>query len=242
MTLFMSREQEIRDAIERFLSRARQTIDKELEALATDLIQIVRGDMRTSRTDVERAAIEVARAVAKGGTHARHDLMTGVALTVRRLDDATSIRGILDVLGDGAAVGAARLAVLLVEADTVKSYRHHGFPAGETPADLPLEASPLLAGAVKLRQLTKVHPAGDRPDPRRPAFLRVEAGNLGLILPVVVGQQVVALVFGEGPDRQQDEPGAPVWTEQLEVLVRHASSRLESITSLRTVEVLSGPS
>jgi hypothetical protein len=33
-----------------------------------------------------------------------------------------------------------------------------------------------------------------------------------------------------------------VWAQHVEVLVRHASARLETVTSLRTVEVLAGPS
>jgi hypothetical protein len=68
--------------------------------------------------------------------------------------------------------------------------------------------------------------------------MRVGPADLGLVTPVVVGQAVVALVYAEGPANAGHEPGAPVWREQVEVLVRHASSRLESLTSQRTVEVL----
>jgi hypothetical protein len=78
----------------------------------------------------------------------------------------------------------------------------------------------------------------DREAAAVPAFMRVAAADLGLVTPVVVGQAVVALVYAEGPASAAHEPGAPVWSEQVEVLVRHASSRLESLTSQRTVEVL----
>jgi hypothetical protein len=43
-------------------------------------------------------------------------------------------------------------------------------------------------------------------------------------------------------ERTGAQPGEPVWAQHVEVLVRHASARLETVTSLRTVEVLAGPS
>jgi hypothetical protein len=238
----MSREQQVRDAVERFLVRVRQDMDAHLEALSGELLQIVRGDMRTSRTDLERAAIEVARAVAKGGTHARHDLISRVVVAIRRLDEAVTLRGVLDALVDGASAEASRVAVLLVDQDAFRAYRHHGFPAGMAPVDLPHTASPLLQSALTLRQTTAVSPVGAADAVHVPGFMRVATSNVGMVTPVVVGQAVVALVYAEGAANQANEPGAPVWSEQVEVLVRHASSRLESVTSQRTVEVLTHPS
>jgi hypothetical protein len=238
----MSREQRVREAVDRFVSRVRQDTDTRLEELASELLQVVQGDMRTSRVDVERAAVEVARAVAKGGAHARHVLMDRVVSAIRRLDDATSLRGVLDALAEGAASEASRVAVLLLDGDTVRSYRHYGFGPGVAPVDHPQGASPLLSSAIALRQTTTVKAEGDRPEPDRPAFMRVVPGQVGLILPLVLGQQVVALVYAEGADKQARESGEPVWTEQVEVLVRHAAARLENVTSQRTVEVLTNPS
>ncbi len=233
----MSREQAVREAVDRFIARQRQATDAHLEALSAELLQLVQGDMRTSRADVERAAVEVARAVAKGGSQARHDLIARVADAVRRLDDAMSLRGVLDALADGASAEASRVAVMLVDDARLRTYRQYGFAPGVAPAEIPASASPLLSAAVKLRQVTPVPPV-DRPDPTSPVFLRVAAGQTGLILPLVVQHEAVALVYADGPDRETEQAGAPVWTEQVEVLVRHASARLENVTSQRTVEVL----
>jgi hypothetical protein len=233
----MSREQHVREAVDRFIARQRQATDAHLEALAAELLQLVRGDMRTSRGDIDRAAVEVARAVAKGGAHARHDLISRVADAVRRLDDATTLRGVLDALADGASAEAARVAVMIVDGGTLRSYRQHGFPPGVATADLPVSASPLLTAAVTLRQVTTV-PGAAHTDATVPAFLRVPVSHTGLILPVVVQREAVAVLYADGPDREGDQAGAPVWTEQVEVLVRHASSRLENVTSQRTVEAL----
>jgi hypothetical protein len=233
----MSREQHVREAVDRFVSRLRQATDTHLESLAAELLQLVQGDMRTSRADLDRAAVEVARAVAKGGSHARHDLISRVADAVRRLDDATSLRGVLEALADGASAEASRVVVMLVDGDTLRSYRQYGFAPGVASPELPVSASPLLAAAVRLRQVTPV-PAAERPDPTVPAFMRVAPGQVGLILPVAVQREVVALVYADGADRDSNQAAAPVWTEQVEVLVRHAAARLENVTSQRTVEAL----
>ena len=50
--------------------------------------------------------------------------------------------------------------------------------------------------------------------------------------PYVVDQSAVALVFVDGP------ADTPQWSDVVEVLVRHGSARLESVTSQRTVEAL----
>jgi hypothetical protein len=238
----MGREQRIQEAMDRFVARVRQDMDVRLEEFAAELLQVARGDMRTSRVDIERAAVEVARAVAKGGTHARHELIGRVVAAVRRLDEATTLRGVLDALAEGAASEASRVAVLLLDGDVLRSYRHTGFAPGSAPVDLAPDASPLLASAIALRQTTTVPPAGDRPPAGLPAFMRVTAGQVGLLLPLVLGQQVVALLYAEGSDRQAHETDEPVWTEQVEVLVRHAAARLENVTSKRTVEVLTNQS
>jgi hypothetical protein len=232
---------QVRDAVDRFLARVRQDTDVHLEALAADLLQIAQGDAPTSRADAERAAIEIARAVAKGGSHARHDLIARVVAAVRRLDDATTLRAILDALAEGAAGDASRVAVLVVDGETLRTHRHYGFPPGVAPGDLPLEASRTLVTAVRLRQGVSVG-AADEIDSHSPAFMRVRTGHAGLVLPVVVERAVVALVWVEGPDRTGAEPGAPVWSDEVEVLVRHGSARLETVTSQRTVEVLTSPS
>jgi hypothetical protein len=238
----MSREHQIREAIDRFLARTRQATDSHLEALSSELLAVVQGDVRTNRVDIERAAVDVARAVARGGAHARHDLMTRIVDAVRRLDEATSLRGILEALALGASAEAARAAVLLVDGGTLRAYKHSGFAPGQTPTDLNVAASPMLTAAVELRQVTTVPSAGDMPDPLLPAFMRVAAGHVGLIIPLIVGREVVAIVYADGEERRAQHAGAPVWTEQVEVLVRHASARLENVTSQRTVEVLTNPS
>ena len=100
------------------------------------------------------------------------------------------------------------------------------------------ESYPALAAVVRDKQrLVLAAPPGARL-PEVPPFMRAMSGNSGLIVPVSVAGSVVALLYAEGPERVAGQTATSVWMEHIEVLVRHASSRLENITSRRTVEVL----
>jgi putative methionine-R-sulfoxide reductase with GAF domain len=68
--------------------------------------------------------------------------------------------------------------------------------------------------------------------------MRAMSGSSGIVVPVIVAGHVVAVLYAEGPERDSDRSAASLWMEHVEVLVRHASSRLENLTSRRTVEVL----
>jgi hypothetical protein len=237
----MSREILIRRTVDRFIARMREQTDAQLEALATELLQIVQGDMRTGRADVDRAAVEVARAVAKGGSHARHDLMSRLVAAVRRLDDAATLRGVLDALADGAAAEAARVAIFTCDQQVLRSYRHSGYGLDQAPTDLRADVVPLLANVIATRQPASLEGETVEGAQGCPAWMRPPAGRVGRLIPILLGAQVAAVLYADGPDRPADQPGAAVWTEQVEVLVRHASARLESVTSQRAVEALAGP-
>ena len=101
-----------------------------------------------------------------------------------------------------------------------------------------MESFSALARAVTEKQRIALSAAAASFSGDVPAFLRPATGHSGLVIPVVVGGNVVSLVYAEGPDRLSSPHGS-VWIEAIELLVRHASSRLENVTSRRTVEVLS---
>ena len=235
----MSREDRIRDAVDRFVGRVRQEVDLRLQDLATELLQVAQGDMRTSRVDVERAAVEVARAASRQGPQAGREFTTSLIATLRRMDEATTLGGILDTLADSAIATVPRLALFVVDEPLLRTYRHHGLSEGRVPADIRIDVSPLLASVVQVRQPAFVQPAGTRPDPRLPAVLAVASGQLGVVSPLAVDRHVVAVVYAEGQGRADNDSREPVWTDHIELLVRYAAARLENVTSQRTVEVLS---
>ena len=197
----MSREQQIRDAVDRFLARVRQDTDARLQTLASDLLRIVEGRGADQPRRVERAAIEMARAVARGGEHARHDLIARVVGAVRRLDGATTLRGILDALADGAAAESVARGRAARRRCELRSYRHHGFGPGLAPPDIAIDGGArwwpgVIESARRPRCSRRVISA----DARLPAFMRVPAGHVGQVIPLVVRREVVAVVYVEGAD------------------------------------------
>ena len=67
------------------------------------------------------------------------------------------------------------------------------------------------------------------------------AGDLGvllrLVVPLIVGGEVVAVLYADDVGHAEQQEDAPVGTEEIDLLVRHASIRLENLTSARTAEV-----
>jgi hypothetical protein len=228
-----------KEAVERFVARVRHNIDVHLDTLAEDLVKALQEE--GGQVSMERLS-ELARSASVTQAHeSRVDVMAKLLGAMRLQDEATSIKGILDALGRGAAGEAARVAVmLLVDGHTLRAFGDHGY-SGARPADVALDSFALLARAVRERQRVPV--TGTTRGQDLPAFMQPAAGHAGVILPVVVAGVAVALVYAEGPDKQPAQPagGGAVWIEHVEILVRHASSRLENITSRRTVEVLTNP-
>jgi hypothetical protein len=195
-----------------------------------------------ARVEAERAARTAALETLGATLHREQvEAFTRLAAAVRHLDQAASLRGILEALADGARNAASRVALLLVELDTLRMWGHFGYDGGPGLSELPVDADSLLKSAVGGRQTTKV-PAEDGAGEGRPAFMRRPAGHAGLIFPLMVGGNVVAVLYADGPERQPETGAAPVWTEQLDILVLHAALRLENVTSLRTVEALTSDS
>jgi hypothetical protein len=228
----------VKDAVDRFVARVRHNLDVHLEILAADLVRAADEDIAAkvaAATDHQVAA--AASAVASPNTEARLDLLATLVGAMRLLDEATSLRAILAALARGVSAEAARTCVMLVDGDTVRSFADFGYAVGPRPADVPVDTFSALSRAVNEKQRVALSAVAASFSSDVPAFLRPATGHSGLVIPVVVGGNVVSLVYAEGPDRQA-APGASVWIEAIELLVRHASSRLENVTSRRTVEVL----
>jgi hypothetical protein len=103
---------------------------------------------------------------------------------------------------------------------------------------MPLGETGVMAAAIALRQTSFVPPITPGHESMTPAFMRVTPGHTGLVVPIIVGGDVVAVLYADDVGRPEEQEDAPVWTEEVDLLVRHASVRLENVTSIRTVEVL----
>ena len=228
----------VKDAVERFLARVRHNIDVHLETLGTDLVRAL--EEEGGKVSVDRLSDLAKTASTVQAQEGKLDVLAKLVGSMRMQDEATTLRGIIEALARGASGEATRVAVLLVDGETLRSFVDFGYTGGARPADVSLDSFPALARTLADRQRLLLASGARVPDV--PAFMRAMPGDTGMIVPINVGAAVVAVLYAEGPERPS-APGthasaASLWTEHVEVLVRHASSRLENVTSRRTVEVL----
>ena len=228
----------VKESVDRFVARVRHNIDVHLETLAQDLVKALQEE-GTGQVNVERLAAELGKSAADPHDN-RFDVMAKLVGAMRMLDEATSLKGILEGLARGGAGQADRVAVLLLEGTTLRAFAEFGYTVSPRPADVPVDSYAGVARAVNDRQRTVMSAAAGSVPSDVPAFMRPGQGKAGVVVPLVVGGNVVAVVFADGPDRHAGADAA-AWTESIEVLVRHAASRLENVTSIRTVEVLTKP-
>jgi hypothetical protein len=233
-----------RQAAQRELDRAVGEARAEVERSSRARFESMRADLTR---DIE-ARLTAARASAPTAVDPRFAIRQGRVDTlerllgaVRRIDEATSLTGILDALAKGAGEAAARVAVLLLEGDTLKTWTSHGFQANVLPPELPIGHSGVLSAAVELRQTSFVPPAMDPRNAALPAFLRLPAGHTGLVTPIVVAGDVVAVIYADDARSGGEQEDPRVWTEEVELLVRHAAIRLENVTTERAVAALTRP-
>jgi hypothetical protein len=254
----MSIDRRVHEAVDAFMERVRQDLDGHLSRLASDVARLVKesereaeGSLHTKlaaqRADLsremelrrfaDRAQLQSVTAVREG----RVDTLERLLASVRRLDESMTLSGILEALARGAAAETSRVAILLVEGDLLQVWGHFGFASNVGPIDLAVNQAGALTTAVALQQTSFVPSLADGGTMAAPAFMRVPDGNTGMAVPITVGTEVVAVLYADDVDSLPEQEDAPVWTKEVELLVRHASLRLEHVTSVRTVEVLTKP-
>jgi hypothetical protein len=180
------------------------------------------GGARTPHTDASRAAL--------------HRL----AGTLRTLSEASSLTATLDALADGAAAEAADTALFVVSnvadggrstsapaaaSELLERWRSVSFEDDEAnPVSTP--ADDALAHAVRTRQPTVTTKKTDASG---------TADRSGLVVPIVVGDKCVALLYAEG---EADVEAAAVWPDAIRILCQHASVCLAQLTAVRIAQAL----
>lgn len=251
-----------RSTLERAVTDARQDAERgfkaRLEALRNELTREMEQRLSTERQQLQAATIAATQAAAEavsaakganaanataaaspesGIREARIDTLERLLGAVRRIDEATTLTAILDTLAKGASEETSRVAIMLVDGDMLKPWSTHGFGPGNPPAEIPIGTSGILTATVALKQTSFVKPMIAR-DLTTPAFMQVPVGHTGLVVPLIVGGDVVAVLYADDIGRKEEQVDSPIWTEEIDLLVRHAALRLENLTSIRTAEAL----
>ena len=143
----------VKESVDRFVARVRQNIDVHLETLAQDLVKAApRGGSRPRPIR----------------TTAGSTLLAKLVGAMRMLDEATSLKGILEGLARGGAGQADRAAVFLLEGQTLRAFAQFGYTASPRPADVPVDSYGALARAVNDRLRTTVSAAAGPCPPMSP--------------------------------------------------------------------------
>jgi len=237
----------VRAESERALAGERQQLDARLAEdraalvrLKADLDRTMAEERRSlhERLGSEQAASAGSRADARRDQAATLSRLLGA---VRRLDAASSLSAILESLAQCTLAEASRVVIFVVDGETLRSWGHFGFAPGQGAFDVPVHAVAVLTSALSTQQSAVFRAAEGESDPSLPPFMRPPPGHVGLVAPLVVGDQVVAVLYAEGVERGADPEkrgDLAVWTDEVELMARHARARLENVTSERTVTAL----
>jgi hypothetical protein len=191
-----------------------------------------------SDREARRAADDEASALRTRAEQGSLAAMERLLDAFRRLDQATTLTGLLDALAEAAAGETTRSAVLVVRGREVRGWRVAGF--ADAPADIRLvsvglDAAAGLGDAVKTKTRTEVAPAAFAAMGEL-AFMASADAASGLAMPVTLGGETAAIIYGD-----DDGAGGPAgWRETIEILARHASRCLEAQTAIRAAKM--GPS
>ena len=233
----MALEEKVQRSGEQLLERIREQIEQEVRGLVSEMLTIAAKERATA---AELAAVPVLSAPEPTPVESHTDEVLGRLLDgVRRLDQASRLTDVLNTLAELAGNEAPRAAVLTVQADRVRGWRFVGF--GPTldedearQVDLAFGEAGIVGRAVVTGDACSVV-SGPNGVPRdaEPAFTTLPLGVHALAVPVLVGGQVMAVVYGDDAERRP----AAAWRESLEILARHAGHCLEALTALRAAQL-----
>jgi hypothetical protein len=233
----MALEEKVQRSGEQLLERIREQIEQEVRGLVSEMLTIAAKERATA---AELAAVPVLSAPEPTPVESHTDEVLGRLLDgVRRLDQASRLTDVLNTLAELAGNETPRAAVLTVQADRVRGWRFVGF--GPTldedearQVDLAFGEAGIVGRAVVTGDACSVV-SGPNGVPRdaEPAFTTLPLGVHALAVPVLVGGQVMAVVYGDDAERRP----AAAWRESLEILARHAGHCLEALTALRAVQL-----
>ena len=239
----MAGAQGLDDVVQVVVPRLQDAVASEIRNLAQELA--ARADEARAEAEAEHEASlarERERAAAKRATAvaaAREQGAAGVASRlrdrIRRLDERTTLSGVLDALAELAAAEAGRAAVFVAVEAGLQVWRVVGWDAPDGGGKQVLTASEtgVVGRAIGERRSVPVaRGAGADGAGRPPVFALLPKDRAGVAVPVPIGgEPLVAVYAEEGTDGTGTDSAR--WTPVIEILASHAGSRLEAVAAAR---------
>ena len=232
------RDRAVRDEIAGVRAEAQRALDAALAAAREESDRVLAQRVEEVRADAERTLAELAALEASLAAVPKPEEVLGrVVDGVRRLDQASSLTDVLNALAEVAGGEAQRAGVVIVEGERIRGWRFVGFEpmlASARQIDLALVDAGIVGEAATSAASRSVE-AGTEAGAGGavPAFMTLPSGANAVAVPVIVGGDVSAIVYG---DDGGGEPPAG-WRESIEILARHAGHCLEGLTATRVAQL-----
>lgn len=220
------------------LDQQREDAERALEAARHEADRTLTARLDRLREDAERTLVEQLAAAAAAAPPPEppppppppiDDVVIRMRDGIRRLDRVSRLTEALDALGSLAAGEASRAAVLTVQDDRVRGWSFIGFEPAVDPAhqvDLTLDEAGLVGHAVVT--------GATQQQGRGPAFTALSSDGHAVAVPVLVGGEVMAVLYG---DDGGNDPQAG-WRQSLEILASHAGHCMEALTAARAAQLV----
>jgi hypothetical protein len=211
--------------------KAAAAAEQALNAAAAEAEQVFTAKLTALDAANQR---HLAEAVERGESGMRRELERTVRLgdAVRTIDEADGLSEVLERLVQCAANEVDRTAMLIVKGNRLTGWRLAGFspdgPAAKS-IDLGLEEAG-MAGVVVESGTACSRPADATDGPSIPPFAADRGERLAMALPVLVGGEVVAVLYADAQENRGIASSDARWPAILEVLIRHAGRVLEAMT------------
>ena len=232
------RERAVRDEVADARAEAKRAMDEALGAARAEADRVLAervGEVRAEAEQTLGALAELEAALAAAPRP--EDVLGRVVDGVRRLDRASSLTDVLNALAEVAGGEAQRAGVVIVEGERIRGWRFVGFEPALTSAeqvDLALVDAGIVGEAARSAASRSVEAGADAgAGGAVPAFMTLPSGANAVAVPVMVGGDVGAIVYG---DDGGGEPAAG-WRESIEILARHAGHCLEGLTAARLAQL-----
>jgi chemotaxis protein histidine kinase CheA len=225
---------EAREALEEHLADERRQAEQRLEAART----AAQATIEAERERADRAVAEAQAALdAERERSAAHIARASAADAGRLLealasiDDAGSLSDVLALTTAAAALEAPRAALFVINGPQLEEWHVPAVPALSSGVVRTRgDESGVLGEAVTSGAVVR---AGH--EAPAPAFSKLPPSRAALAVPLMLGDDVVGVLYG---DEGTDEEAPAGWVEAVEILGRHTSARLAYLTAVRTAQAV----
>jgi len=223
----LQRAQEALERAQQELGRAQTEAEGIREQAALEM------EAARQRHEIERASAADALATARQVAESMPRDTSGLLISLRAIDESSSLTEVLAAAVRGAALESPRAALFVVNGTTLQEWPVDGVP--------PVDAGPIRADGREAGFLSEVLRTGETVSMdgtnghTAPVFAGLSPGRRAIGVPLVLdGRPVAVLYADEGTDGQ---PLAS-WLETVQILGRHATSVVASLTAVRTAQAI----